>query len=421
MFLILLSALCHSELVNYDLKSNFALTRAGDIGEWSILGVATNLKTSIHFAPNATSQKGAICHRLPSTAPSFVAEYAANIKKGSLLLSLTEECCPYTAISNNVMSWIGIVLNLTRKKEGILISTHHSSSNNPNYQQVDTILGNVTAQNISIKLIYNKDHVSILYKGDNDKTYIQIGQNVTIPEFKQVYFSFMASRNKNIGDLEIYSFQVDHGNHEESFNSKELSEQNRQLILIHQEKIKVAHKVLPLADAVIKEIEAANDDLTKGKNAESWEKIRGLLGEVRGRIDQTLNVKDLQKLVHATLAINLLKAEEKMEKRREEFSSIGEGLTDLKITVDEKLQWLSDYVLKAMADAKKQSLETMEEFLNFTNDVKILPIEAKKRAREAKQQMVPTFLYVIAIIEFACYVAFFFVRKKQTNNFKKFD
>ena len=233
---------------------------------------------------------------------------------------------------------------------------------------------------------------------------------------------FLAQNNNGIGSSEIYNhlLQIPSPYHE-TINITEINEINRQLILLNQNKHKTNKSLIPLAKLIIDEMEAANYKLSKVDSDNTTESIRLLLLEVRNRLKESLTTDDLQKLVHATIAVNLLRAEHKMEKRRMAFASINDELDNLKSVVDEKLKWLSQYVVSSMGEAKVSAIETLNGFVDATKNTENLPKEAKKHAKEIKSIWLPTLLYVISLIELVCYVAFFCIKRKKTHGFKKID
>jgi hypothetical protein len=178
---------------------------------------------------------------------------------------------------------------------------------------------------------------------------------------------------------------------------------------------------MPLASRVISEMEAAAFDLTRVQKSNTTDQIRSLFLEVRDRLNKSLSGKQLQGLVQAAFALKLMKAERKMEKRREAFLAIGEELDALQRAVDDRLKWMSEYVVDVMFEAKAAAVDTLNTFLHLAENNTELPREAKMRAKDARAAAIPTLLYVVALMELVCYLAFFMIRRHRTQGFKKFD
>jgi CII-binding regulator of phage lambda lysogenization HflD len=158
-----------------------------------------------------------------------------------------------------------------------------------------------------------------------------------------------------------------------------------------------------------------------GKKGNTSAEIRALFLEVRDLLNQSLSAKELQQLIHTAFSLQLTKAERKMEKRREAFLLIGQELDGLKRVVDEKLQWMSEYVVDVMEEVKQAAVGTVNTFLQIAENNTELPREAKQRPKKTKEIAVSTVLYAIALMEVVCYFTFFFIRRRSTNGFKKFD
>ena len=395
-------------------------TSPGEIGVWSLIGVTTNMKKSIHFSPDSSRQNGAICNRIPTSSNEWFSQFRVQVSKGSLVYIVSDESCPYWSISHSVNSWSGISLNITRKNNGKMVLRAHYLNQSQPYEAK---LCKVNSENVTIKASYVNNTMTYYVLADNDNQFTGCGSPIPISEkMSKSYFTFYAENSEGIGSSEIYHYILKiPSTFKETLNLTESDYFNRQHILLHQEKRISEHPSLPLAREIIAEMEKANYKLSQSKQVNTTGNIRDLLIEVKKRLKYTLTTEDLQKLVHATIAVNLIRAERKMEKRRMAFSSINEDLDNLKNVVNEKLNWLNKYVLNSMNEAKGSAVSILTEFLEATKESEELPKEAKRRAKEMKSAWIPTILYSISFIEFLCYVIFFCVKRKKTHGFQKID
>ncbi|KAK8900482.1 hypothetical protein M9Y10_002809 [Tritrichomonas musculus] len=409
-----------AEKSNYDLIEPMKATSPGEIGVWSLIGVATNMKKSIHFSPDSSRQNGAICNRIPTSSPEWYSQFRVQVSKGSLIYVISDESCPYWSISHSVNSWSGISLNITRKNnEKLVLIARYLNQSKP----YEAKLCKVNSENVTIKASYINNTITFSVLADKDNYFTDCGYQIPISEkMSKNYFTFYAENSDGIGNSEIYHYILKiPSTFKESINLTESDDFNRHHILLQQEKRISEHPSLPLAREIIEEMEKANYKLSQGKQTNTTENIRDLLLEVKGRLKYSLTTDDLQKLIHATIAVNLIRAERKMEKRRAAFSNINEDLDNLKTVVDEKLKWLTKYVLDSMTEAQESAVGILNEFLEATKEGEELPKEAKRRAKEVKSAWTPTVLYLISFLEFVCYIVFFCVKRQKTHGFQKLD
>lgn len=418
-FCFLLNFLRAEESI-YDIMDPITTTSPGEIGVWSLIGVATNMKKSIHFSPDSSRQNAAICNRIPTSSNEWFSQFRVQVSKGSLIYVVSDESCPYWSILNSVNSWSGISLNISRKDNGkMILKARYLNQSQP----YEVKLCKVNSENITIKASYGNNTMTYYVLADNDNKFTECGSPIPISEtISKSYFTFYAENSEGIGSSEIYHYILKLPiQFKETLNLTENDNFNRQHILLHQEKRVSEHPSLPLAREIIEEMEKVNYKLSKGSQTNTTENIRDLLIEVKKRLKYSLTADDLQKLVHATIAVNLIRAERKMEKRRMAFSSINEDLDNLKGVVNEKLKWLTQYVIKSMNETQDSAVSILAEFLEATKESEELPKEAKRRAKEIKSAWIPTILYSISFIEFICYIIFFCVKRKKTHGFQKID
>ena len=400
----------------FDIVAPILTSEPGETGFWSLLGVATNMKSSIRFSPDSSRQNGAICQRIPIESTNWSLEFRTRVGLGSLLFLMTEETCPYLQITNGLESWTGFGINMSAGDDGVTLTGTYLTASN---QTVHTLC-NVSDRDFEVRVERsgNLIHVSTKTSGN----YSTCGSaEVTISP--SVFFSFIATSPDGIGDSEVFHLNASENEEQERtegfLNSR--SEISRQEIWVQQERLNAVKPVLPLAEAVIARMEEAMYVLEKGDSSNTTKEIKEILGEIRGRIGETMSVRDLQQLIQATLAVNLMKIERKMEKRREAFLQIANDLETLKGGIDEKVKWLGAYVANAMAEAKKDAVDTLAVFLKLTKESKKFKTDAKSMSMDMRSNALPMFLYIIAFIELVCYLAFFFVQRAKTHRFKKYD
>jgi hypothetical protein len=270
--------------------------------------------------------------------------------------------------------------------------------------------------------MYRNNNLTFSVLIDSESEYADCGDPIPLPFLSRAFFSFVATSETGIGDSELYHViaKVPPA-HVEDFQISERDAQSRSEIQELTRRSCVLRPEMPLASRIITEMETFAFDLTRVQKENTSAEIRALFLEVYDRLNKSLSGKELQQLIHTAFSLKLMKAERKMEKRREAFLLIGQEVDGLKRAVDEKLTWMSEYVVDVMEEAKRAAVGTLNTFLEIAENNTELPREAKQRAKDTKAMAMPTVLYVIALMEFVCYLAFFFIRRRRTNGFKKFD
>jgi hypothetical protein len=374
-----------------------------------------NMKSSIHFSPDAERQKGALCHRISVQSQPWSIQFSVTVTKGAFLFLATEEACPFWMISRDLEGWSGISINISHRDD----SKHKTMR----------IIGRLLGENINAAVLFGKvpGNTATLNISASENTLgisvvnssgsYPLGSRISFNSTR-IFFSFVATSFHGIGDSSISSV---YGNAEPSEEADVLDNVVRREITVQSGEIETFRKPLELATKIIKEIEQSKNLLADRDPKETAETIRNLFREVLQRLQETLFTSDLDTLVHTNFAYDLMRAEKKMEKRKTAFGGVSQDLTFLKKNVDEKVRYLKDYVVEVMNGAKKDAVDTLKVFLNATKDAEKLAMEAKKGRRESKYAFWPVFLFVIALMELVCYLAFFFVKRSRTHGFKKLD
>jgi hypothetical protein len=405
----------------FDIFPPIKMTSPGELGYWSFLGVATNMRTGIHFSPDSSRQNGGICHRIGTTSQDWFFSFRARITNGSLVFVLSDEVCPYWAISNHIESWRGISVNFTRhdenRKKKIFVTGRFPSIEG----NQESLLCKVDSHNITFKSSYRDGNVTFSVLNDHDQDFIECGPPLPLGIFPRTFVSFVATSYSSVGDLDLYHTIARINDPETAPASIDsLDQQSRAHIFSQEETVRV-RPILPLASRIVDEMEKSAYKLSVDRADNASEEIRALFGEIRERLAKSLSPEDLRALMHSILHLNLARAEKKMEKRREAFSEIGAELDNLKGVVREKLNWLSEYVVQVMGEAQSGAAETLNGFLNLTQNSTDLQAVAKHEAKEVNASRWPTVLSVIAAVEVFAYLTIFCVKQKRTRGFKKLE
>jgi hypothetical protein len=280
----------------------------------------------------------------------------------------------------------------------------------------------MTSKTATVKAELSSGNVTFSLLGDSEYSFSPCGEPIEARFLVHTFFSFFAKGADDIGDSELYHVMANWAaDVSESFNISEIDDQSRAIIANEEGKVSFVRPVMPLASRVIAEMEESAFKLGRAAHGNATDEIRALLVEVRERLNKSLSAADVKRLMHAAFGLRLVKVEKKIEKKKGAFLGISEDLHILKMAIVHKLYWLTVYVRDTMVEAKVTAVDTLNAFLEIAKNSTELAREAKTRAREANAAVLPKFLYIVAIVELLCYLAFFCIKRRRTHGFKKYE
>ena len=381
----------------FDLVAPIVTTRPGSVGYWSLIGSATNMRSSVRFISNATSgMSNGMCHGKGIDAEKWTLEMRVKVTSEMLGVRLARHA--YTLIGDQV----GVVLARDGKRVDVR-----------DFQSNLTVCGYDFEDEFELKMERNGFAVDVLVRGNENEYRVCTSLSL---DFRPVYLVVEASASVGIGDAEVLSVRVSDPDGElekvsadglESYDEAHTG--NRETTL--------KHVMAALRDSEMWSLGHGKEPNQRETTAE----LRAIVPEILERTKSFLPNDKLEKLVLGIVIEGVSNVEAVMHQRRQELVNITEELDAVKSDVDKQVKWLCQYALDSMTEAKKDAVEKLAAFLEFTKNTKSLKQEAKVRAREARETAIPTLLYVVAFVELVCYLAFFFTQHKKTHGFKKYD
>lgn len=408
--------------IDFNIKPPLPYKVPGEFGYWSLLGVATNMKSHIHFLADQNRHYGGIGHRLPMHSDFWSAEFTANIESGSLLFSFTEDVFPYSIIIDEMDGWSGFVIKISNDEEQnqTIISAFVTSELNGTQE---LSLCSLPSKYFTLSIQKCGQNVSVSFI--NSSLISKCGSNITISPLSSGYFSFFSTTASGLASSQLYNLDVspEFQTLTSDFNISKINDQNRQRILIQNEHFHITRETIPYINNILDEINNSNDILgtTKKTPQEIHNEIRFLLRKVYIRLQKGLSLNVLQKLVLNKITQNLQIAENKIEKRRSDLGQISDQISNAKKIVKNEMLELRDQISDEMDVVKQSTQQSLHQYAQKRNKGEVMINEAKERGRETKSIWIGPFLFFISGIECVCYIAFFFAKKKKTNNFKKID
>ena len=398
--------------INFDIVPPIKLTAPGDYNYWTLTGSSNNMKNSIHLSSKINKSNGIICTRLPISAIDWNAKLNLSLISGTFDMMYTLNVCPYYDYTNE-MYWRGFSLHFTEidgeklDVEVITVKKDYSYSRTKLCQIPTTnpIL-HVQVKNQSVFLSYDVGYGTIEPCSDSLKYFPYVGAG---------FFTFIGQPSRKTGSADIYEFVLNlPEGHKEEYDKEALEKISRKIITPKNRTFK--HKKPTLAQRISYADPEESDDRNNLKY------INGILAEMNESLSNAINAKELDTLIETKIRNNLAVIEKKINKRRDMLLGISNQLSIVKRNMSNNLENLKHHVYLTMNTVSASSVQELKKFLEKAKEAnETLPQAAKESARTVKTMWVPTMLYVIAFIELACYLAFFFHKKKVTSNFKKYD
>ena len=380
----------------FDLVAPIVTTRPGSVGYWSLIGAATNMRSSVRFISNATSQmSNGMCHGKGIDAERWTLEMRVKVTSGMLGVRFARHA--YTLVGDQV----GVVM----ARDGRRVDVR-------DFQRSDVaVCGYDFEDEFELRLERNGFGVDVMVRG-NESEY-RLCTSLAI-DFQPVYLVVEASAKVGIGDAEVLSVRAsDPDGQLEKVSADGLEmesyEEDRETTL--------KHVMAALRDSEMWSLGHAKEP----NQGETTAELRAIVPEILERTRSFLPNDKLEKLVLGIVIEGVSNVEAVMHQRRQELVNITEELDAVKSDVDKQVKWLCQYALDSMTEAKKDAVEKLAAFLEYTKNTKSLKQEAKARAREARETAIPTLLYIVAFVELVCYLAFFVTQHKKTHGFKKYD
>lgn len=371
------------------------------MGEWSLLGFVTNLKTSLNLGSRSKIQNSALCLRVPGANYQWEIDLNNSLTIGDVLIGHTQDFCPYWEISHNVSIWKGIFIKISKNGDSHDINLVKSDEKTE-YLGSAKMISRVT---ISTSPGYMEININ------NDT---EIAKRIEIPIVSCIYPIVLVKTDIDISSISIFRMKMTIDNCDNLSETCQYFDNMNRRILSNRNSVSMrvpsrhANKVLL----------SKPDNLSQEDRLKSIAKI---LADLNMSLSNAIKPNEIKELVELMIRKRLSKVEKKLHKRIYSYQDIRQSFRSILLGVDSTVRNLRDQVIESLEETKTSSVLTLGQFLNITKPATLLQNHTKKYSNDARSQWIPTFLYVIAFIELFSYVAFFFVKRKKTKGFKKYD
>ncbi|KAH0789269.1 Legume-like lectin family protein [Histomonas meleagridis] len=426
--LCFLLPLAYSFEVNYSLAPPMTKTDVHEMGQWSMQGVAVNMKKFIRLTSNINNAKspadyGAICNRVPTTFRDWLVEFEISAKNGGLtggedfFIFYTEEVCPIYSETSH-----GIILDFKTSQTDVDNLTPIYLISNLNTTIAPQTRTELRNKNVPTRFRLTKRGEKITLEQFQDyKFRMLISEDVPgLPPFG--YFSVMAVSDEFSDDNDLHSFMtLALSSVIEKEYDPSLSNKNRKIIdydFQERKKKKYERRLnMPTVRKYITEATEKNNKLFDGQY-NLIDAFR-IINETISRLDSSVSLESLKKFVETVIKDSILEAAKTISFGFEQFSEIRSETQELWSGLRSNLLEMNLETKQEMEKIKSDFKDLAELMLIDDNGIDIRDLDIPK-ARE-NQSTVSKVLIVIMIIEVLSYVLFFVVKHRRTSGFKKID
>lgn len=409
MFLYFTTLSCSERFkINYDIVPPIKTTKIGDYNIWSLAGSANNMKNSFHLSSRVNKSHGAVCARLPTSAPKWSANLNLTVGIGSFNFMFTQDVCPFRQYKNGAY-WRGFTLNFDEFDEQLNVSMIHVKND---YSYSWHNLCTIPTSNTKVNITVENNTVALKYANEKGE-YVECGDPKVYPYLVVGFITMSSQPYVKIGSSDIFEFKMElPEDHFEEFDKTVLEKIARKAI---SPKNKTT-KPMSIAERITYSIP------DESNNENTFKYIDAVLGEMNKSISNALSSKDLNALIEGKVRKSLAVIEKKITKRKNMLGGISDSLKIVKRSMDNDLSTLKSNMYVSMEEVKRYSISELKKFLVKAQEAnQTLPNAANESAKTVQEMWTPAILYIIAIIELLCYVIFFLHKRKVTDNFKKYD
>lgn len=459
---------------DFNFQSPIVQSNISEVGVWALRGSAINMKKFIRLTSLLTNDYGGLCAYQRTLSADWQINFnfslqlnkisfsnmKKNMKKSSIIISFTNELCP-----ESFLSWNGFkfIINITSVNDDNKLDLAFSIQTNDG-----TLVGFSKSNEIkSIPyFISSKEHffaIQIDKQNENfDFSYLD-DQTGKKNEYQKIYsmkmnmttgyFSVInqisdidndnfISRKEKKSNIEIlnglYSIKISQKVNNEinetemNLNRKYLSSGSisrsfsKQKRKISMKKVNFYREEMEFNSGKLNAgTNQEEDEDEKEEDAENYNQTKLKdsfieINEMIRRADQDLTLDDLHIFITQILNVRLNSALSKIEK-------ISNDLTDLKLDLIQTWNNVKDQLFEISVSIHSNfdqiKNETEKSVVSYVKEIRNVDSKGVKIKipGDLEKDAIIKLMFIVCVIEFVGFVAFFCVKRKATNNWKKID
>jgi len=396
----------------------FSNTNISEIGNWSLKGSSTNLKSYIRLTNSIPNDQGRVCSILPSFYRDWDVEISMIAHGGNggrgIWISYTSEVCPMIP-----SQWDGFIIwiNSSRIDSNGLSPLFFCHNINLTKMPSDyTEIGNVSLRNISnpliLSLIRRNDTIEIR---NEQKSIFKFSHSDMI---HSGYFTIaaMTSKTWDNNDLRYFKFIPQ----SQIILSKNLAHLNRKIIdgSYHSRKEKKKIRREDMSYATMYNLEAVHKKFIADGIDIEFSDSMNIINEAKFRSEQSISLQELMIFIDDLIGDRILQAYKKIKDAGDEFSQIKSTVSFIWSDIKNKLIDMSEESQREMFKIREEITQMFNK--SISSDTNIKPL-LRYEANKITESVISQTLYYIALFELFTYIIFFVIKRRETKGFKKRD
>jgi mannose-binding lectin 1 len=415
-----------SAAVDYDgLLPPLSFTNLSEIGNWTLRGSATNMKTFIRLASNQGHQFGSVCGRLPSRFRDWELRLELSIHSGGrsgngVRVSFSRLPCP--SISDRIDGfcvWID-TQRLVTGGRALLFFMNGTGPRDPRIEAGSMKIRMTDQRRVTFIVSRVADHLT--FDLVRDSVQERVGEIQSENLLSYGYFTVIGSSQDGRDIHDLISLRIHYRESPANEPSNiDYSTVNRKLIGLQKAQREAAKRRRRQAMATtFRYVNYSKARLLNGDNTDLREAL-AILGEAKQRARRDITVIRLASLIRGPIAKTVAAAYKKIKNASHKFDEINEGLAELWTSLRAQLHDLAVETHTQMAEVQADVITAVID-ANLTQiDAATVKTGLKRRAQNVSDSWMTIGLATTGCIEVIGFIIFFDIRRKATAGFKKND
>jgi len=397
------------------------LTNVSEIGNWTIRGHTSNLKSFLRLTSSIPNQYGGVCQRVPTMFRDWSVDLDIQAHSGDggkgIWFYFTNEVCPdLPLVYEGFTIWINTTEKNVKGESPVFFAANNGSI--LDFAKI--------APSGHIKLLGNNGILTITITRENSKVTLKEGKRVIFTQevrdlIKFGYFTVAAVTSATSNNHDLYSIRTFALSlYEQNEFQFDISAKNRKIIedevLRRRFRKNLRRAKMMVTKYYMKQIEAAKSKLN-GDNAVIVDAF-SLINEADSRAQDTVTVESLSRYIENFIDATIEKAQNKINLAFEKFDETKLDMNEMWSDLRTKLLGLSMETKSSMAILERDIMTSAKSMKLENLNTKGLGQSLETESSHISVSPISKSFVIISIAELIAYVIFFIYKHKKTKGFK---
>ena len=420
-------SICLSE--QFSLIPPLEQTNISEIGNWTLRGVATNMKSGIRLTSALKNRFGAVCQRTPTYFKEWTVDMEISAKGGDgghgIWFYFTEDVCP--EMSTHFKGFVFWINTTSTSPEGIsdvyFLRSNNDDIDFASLKPIGTLSLRDKKKNLRMHVTRRFDYLTV--DASKDIIFHRIFEaNISgSPDYG--YFTVASLTSNKTDNNDLLAFRVYPMSPPDfPFTSIDHSSKNRKIIedsvIARREMKKKRRENMLLMQKYSKEA-MENQNILKNNSKTILTDSISIIDEAYKRGYESITLQSLSYFIENQIDSAINQAQNKIINAATKLEDTKQGISELWMYLRKELL--------ALDIESKTFLQKLEkEITDYAKAIKVSHINfddvkngLKSHASSVADSFASRVLLIISIIELFAYLVFFFVKRSSFQNRKKFN